>query len=88
MAKTMQTARAKKRYWEQLPDEVTAQDIADILTISRRRVYELFDLSPEAGGIPSYSIGKSRRADKTEVMKWKDSLREKQRVSYMKGKLL
>ncbi|EGO65398.1 hypothetical protein ALO_02251 [Acetonema longum DSM 6540] len=42
---------------EQLPDILTAQHIADYLHISRRRVYELMDLNPGAGGIPNFSIG-------------------------------
>lgn len=60
-----------------MPDEMSAQNIADIFGIDRRRVYDLFDLPLEKGGIPNYSIGNSRRADKEDVKKWRDELKKK-----------
>lgn len=56
--------------WESLPDTLTAQHIADFLQISRRRVYELFQLHKEYGGIPNFEIGISKRADKLDFEKW------------------
>ncbi|MCY9737939.1 helix-turn-helix domain-containing protein [Paenibacillus alvei] len=53
-----------------LPDILTASDIAKYLKLSRRRVYELFDLSPEMGGIPNFNIGLSRRVRKEDLMEW------------------
>ena len=41
---------------DQLPDILTAQEIADYLKISRRRVYELFQLKESAGGIRCFEI--------------------------------
>lgn len=55
---------------DQLPDILTAQNIADYLTISRRRVYELFKLHPEHGGIPNFDIGFSKRVDKQDFINW------------------
>lgn len=55
---------------DQLPDILTAQNIADYLTISRRRVYELFKLHPEHGGIPNFDIGFSKRVDKKDFINW------------------
>lgn len=56
--------------WDALPDTLTAQHIADYLQISRRRVYELFQLHKEHGGIPNFEIGFSKRADKSDFKKW------------------
>jgi len=64
-------------HWDELPDVLAAQDIADIFKISRRRVYELFQLKPEYGGIPNYEIGNSKRADKEDVRDWKESLKKR-----------
>ncbi|MEN6350309.1 MAG: helix-turn-helix domain-containing protein [Syntrophomonas sp.] len=54
----------------EMPEIITAQHIADYLHISRRRVYELLSLAPEAGGIPSIVIGASKRAAKTDFEAW------------------
>jgi excisionase family DNA binding protein len=53
-----------------LPEILTAREIADYLTISRRRVYELFQLHPEQGGIPNFDIGFSKRVQKEDFVKW------------------
>ncbi|MCZ8518861.1 helix-turn-helix domain-containing protein [Paenibacillus caseinilyticus] len=60
----------------ELPDILTAQHIASYLQISRRRVYEMFQLDPSAGGIPNFEIGASKRVDKTDFLQW-ISLRKK-----------
>jgi len=57
---------------DQLPDILTAQDISDYICISRRRVYELLQLSPKHGGIPNLDIGTSRRVTKEDFLKWID----------------
>lgn len=61
-----------KKYFtaETLPEILTAQNIADYLSISRRRVYELFQLKPNYGGIPNFEIGLSKRVDKNDFMAW------------------
>jgi excisionase family DNA binding protein len=56
-----------------LPETLTAQIIADYLVISRRRVYELFNMPIEAGGIPNFEIGNSKRVDKDDFKKWIES---------------
>ena len=53
-----------------LPHILTAQDIADFLRIGRKRVYELMNLSPHHGGIPTFSVGKSRRVEKADFLRW------------------
>lgn len=55
---------------DSLPEILTAQHIANYLGISRRRVYELFDLKPEFGGIPNFDIGYSKRVEKADLVKW------------------
>lgn len=55
---------------ETLPEILTAQHIASYLGISRRRVYELFQKSPAAGGIPNFEIGLSKRVDKQDFICW------------------
>jgi excisionase family DNA binding protein len=55
---------------DELSEILTAQDIADYLGISRRRVYELFQLKPTAGGIPNLEIGTSKRVEKKDFIKW------------------
>lgn len=51
---------------DELPEILTALDIATYLGISRRRVYELFQLKPEFGGIPNFEIGLSKRVEKKD----------------------
>lgn len=65
--------------WDQLPEILTAQDIADIMVLSRKRVYELMQLHPDHGGIPNYFVGSSRRVDKPDLLSWKEKLKEANR---------
>ena len=66
---------------ENMKDILTAQDIADYLGISRRRVYELFQASPEHGGIPNFDIGFTKRVRKSDFINWIDSkVQEKSEV--------
>ncbi|CAM4182483.1 helix-turn-helix domain-containing protein [Paenibacillus alkaliterrae] len=55
---------------EQLPSILTAQNIADYLVIGRKRVYEYMQLSPAHGGIPCFSLGKTKRVEKKDFEKW------------------
>ena len=59
-----------KQSLDSLPEILTAQHIATYLTISRRRVYELFQLVPAAGGIPNFDIGFSKRVGKSDFTSW------------------
>jgi excisionase family DNA binding protein len=56
--------------WESLPDTLTAQHICNILGISKRRIYELFEVHVEHGGIPTFRIGASIRVGKEEFIQW------------------
>jgi hypothetical protein len=53
-----------------LPDILKAQDVADFLGISRRRVYELLQMSEKVGGIKCISIGASKRVEKNDFLQW------------------
>ncbi|MGC9935237.1 helix-turn-helix domain-containing protein [Priestia aryabhattai] len=55
---------------QKLPNILTAQHIAKYLGISRRRVYELLQMSEEAGGIRCFQIGSSKRVDKEDFLEW------------------
>jgi len=55
---------------DELPHIITAQNIADFLGISRRRVYELFQITPKVGGIPNFEIGISKRVVKEDFLQW------------------
>lgn len=59
--------------FDSLPDFLTAQNVADYISISRRRVYELFQLPADRGGIPCIEIGTTKRVDKRDLIKWLES---------------
>lgn len=65
----------KMIYLAELPDILTPQHVADYLGISRRRVYEFCLLNPTVGGLPSYTIGKSRKIDKADLISWKEAVK-------------
>ncbi len=46
-----------------LPEILTAEHMAKYLGLSRRVIYDLLKTKPEAGGIPSFNIGYSVRAE-------------------------
>lgn len=58
---------------EELPDILTAKIIAGMLDLSKRRIYELMDISAEAGGIPKLQIGRSKRVMKVDFIEWLES---------------
>lgn len=70
---------------ETMPEILTARHIAEYLQISRRRVYELFQLKPEAGGIPNFSLGFtkkcSKRAKKQDFLDWIEARSQGKRQS-------
>lgn len=69
----MGDSRKKHMNADDLPDVCTPQICADFLGISRSRIYEYCLLAPEANGIPSYTIGASRKIDKVDLLKWKEN---------------
>jgi excisionase family DNA binding protein len=66
------SSRKKLLVLDELPEVLTPQHCADYLRISRRRVYEFCQLTPEAGGIPSWRIGASWKIDKEDLIRWKE----------------
>lgn len=62
--------------WDSLPDTLTAQHISQFLGISRRRVYELFQIHPDFGGIPNFEIGLSKRVEKIDLKNWITMIKE------------
>ena len=55
---------------DELPETLTAQIISDYLKISRSRIYEMFQIPPQMGGIPNFEIGNSKRVDKQDFFDW------------------
>ena len=72
---------ADKKYttWESLPEFLTAAQIAEFIGISRKRVYELFQLKEEFGGIPNFEIGITKRVDKADFKRWVDQKKQEKR---------
>ncbi|NHN33505.1 helix-turn-helix domain-containing protein [Paenibacillus sp. S3N08] len=66
-------SRSKILTWNALPEVLTAQHIADYLYLSRRRVYELFQITEAAGGIANFAIGGSKRVDREDFKRWVDA---------------
>jgi excisionase family DNA binding protein len=66
---------------ESLPDFLTAQQISELLGISRRRVYELFQIHVNNGGIPVLQIGASKRVEKNDFKQWIVELKKKQKMN-------
>jgi excisionase family DNA binding protein len=64
---------------QKLPNILTAQHIANYLGISRRRVYELMQMSEEAGGIRCFQIGISKRVDREDLFSWMEEKKENRR---------
>lgn len=63
---------------DELPDLLTPKHCADYLGISRRRIYEYCQMDSEAGGLPSWKIGESRKICKSELIKWIEILKKSQ----------
>ncbi|SHH86246.1 helix-turn-helix domain-containing protein [Desulfosporosinus lacus] len=62
---------------DEFPEIITAKHIASYLGISLRRVYELFQTYPSAGGIPNFQIGASIRVDSKDFFEWIDARKQK-----------
>ncbi|MFD3268531.1 helix-turn-helix domain-containing protein [Paenibacillus dendritiformis] len=70
------TNQLKNKRIEDLPDILTPQQVADYLGISRKKVYELCQVNPDLGGLISFSIGKSRKIEKSTLLIWLESLKK------------
>jgi hypothetical protein len=55
---------------EELPEVLTAQQIADYLGLARLTIYEQYNIPVDRGGIPNFSIGKSRRTFKSDFIQY------------------
>ena len=55
---------------DNMPDILTAKMIAGHIHVTVQQVYNLFNLSPEKGGIRNFSIGKSRRVMREDYLRW------------------
>lgn len=64
----------------ELPEMLTAKHIAEYLGISRRRVYELFQLKPKFGGIPNLDIGFSKRVVKEDFINWLEKKKREKEI--------
>jgi excisionase family DNA binding protein len=62
--------RIKITKLEELPDILTSKQVADFLGISRGRIYEYCQMNPEVGGIESFTIGRSRKIEKANLIRW------------------
>jgi excisionase family DNA binding protein len=62
-----------------LPEILTAEHMAKYLGLSRRVIYDLMKTKPEAGGIPSFNIGYSVRAEKSDFILWIKAQKAKKR---------
>lgn len=73
-----------KKYttWESLPDTLTAMHISEFLGVSRRRIYELFQINVDSGGIPNFEIGLSKRVDKADLKQWINRKKEEKRKHF------
>lgn len=80
--RTKKTIENENAY--ELPEILTAEDISKYLSISRRRVYELFELNVENRGIPNFKIGNSRRVDRRDLYKWIEDRKREQKGQFQK----
>ena len=55
---------------QEYPEILTAHQIAKVLQLSRRRVYELLQMNPLCGGMKSFDIGRSVRVRKESFVLW------------------
>ena len=67
---------------EELPEILTAQDIANYLRISRGSVYDLMKLNLEQGGILSFSIGLTKRVEKKDFFDWIEVRKQEKAQKY------
>lgn len=76
--KAIEDARRKHGQLADMPDVLTAQEIATYLRISKQTVYDIMRKPVELGGLPSFGGGDSRRSIrclKTDFMEWLESQR-------------
>lgn len=57
---------------EDMPEIISASHISKYLHVSRNRIYELFQIKPEYGGIPCFTVGTQKRVLKSDFEKWID----------------
>jgi Predicted metal-binding protein len=55
---------------EEFPDSLTAKNISEHLQVTDAQVYKLMQKGVSIGGIPNFTIGKSRRTRKEDYIAW------------------
>nr|WP_245237026.1 helix-turn-helix domain-containing protein [Paenibacillus ihuae] len=69
-----------------LPPYLTAKQISEFTSLSKRKVYVLMSTNPEIGGIPSFKVGpKSVLVDKDEFIKWWEKTKREGQTFPTKG---
>lgn len=63
--------------FKELSEILTAKDVSMYLGISRRRVYDLLKIHPNAGGIKNFDIGFSKRIQKDDFAEWIELQKER-----------
>lgn len=69
-----------------LPPHLTAKQISEFTSLSKRKVYVLMSTNPEIGGIPSFKVGsKSVLADRDEFLEWWEKTKREGQTFPTKG---
>lgn len=55
---------------DEMPEVLTAKMIAEHLHLTNTRIYELMSISTDAGGIPSFRVGRSPRVHRDKYLAW------------------
>ncbi|MEK3875178.1 helix-turn-helix transcriptional regulator [Paenibacillus sp. FSL M7-0420] len=72
-----------------LPPHLTAKQISEFTSLSKRKVYVLMSINPEIGGIPSFKVGpKSVLADRGEFLAWWEKTKIEGRTFPIEGATL
>ncbi|KGE16648.1 hypothetical protein PWYN_18250 [Paenibacillus wynnii] len=73
----------KKMY---LPPHLTAKQISEFTSLSKRKVYVLMSTNPDIGGIPSFKVGpKSVLADREDFLCWWEKTKREGQIFPSKG---
>lgn len=67
---TLPGGKGKIKEFEDLPQILTPQIIADYYGISRSKVYELMKIDPKYGGIESWKVGNRWKTSREKFGKW------------------
>lgn len=69
-----------------LPPNLTAKQISEFTSLSKRKVYVLMSTNPDIGGIPSFKVGpKSVLVDRDDFLNWWEKTKYEGRTFPTKG---